>query len=189
MLNGRASCVVRGACFALVLIGCKERPRPADHSATSPQPIIADTPAAADQPAVVSQPGDTAQSPLADKLDDGSGFYIPRTRIDLGTIERDSIVAFSLLQPASIVKADYTGQERVTQCRERVATQDTLHLLCIDPVLGTVTIDGHFLVPRVEDGVQAPTADDDLVDAMVTVTRSGKVRHAQRHRFHWRDGE
>jgi len=168
-------------CSALLLAGCKERLRPADHSATPPQPIAADTPAAVHQAAV--------QPPIADKLDDGSGFYIPRTRIDLGTIDRDSIVAFSLLHLASIVKADYTGQEQVTHCRERVATQDTLHLLCIDHVLGTITIDGHFLVPRVEDAVLPPTADDDLVDAMVTVTRNGKVRYAQRHRFYWRDGE
>jgi hypothetical protein len=104
-------------------------------------------------------------------------------------MDGDSIVAFSLLHPASIVKADYTGHTRVTHCSEHVATQDTLHLLCIDPVLGTVTIDGHFIVPRVEDGVLAPTTDDDLVDAMVTVTHDGKVRYAQRHRFHWTNGE
>jgi hypothetical protein len=126
-------------------------------------------------------PGEPTTPPS--KLEDAEGFYVPRTRIDLGTIDRDSIVAFSLDAPASIVKADHTGQEQVTHCRERLATPDTLHLSCIDPVLGTVTIDGHFLVPRVEDGVLGPTADDDLVDAMVAVTRKGKVRYAQRHRF------
>jgi hypothetical protein len=114
--------------------------------------------------------------------------------MDLGTLERDSIVAFSLFPPASIVKADFTGQQRVTHCRERVATRDTLHLLCVDNYLGTVaietvTIDGHFLVPRVADGVLPNNAEDDLVDALVTVTRNGKVLFADRRRFRWLSGE
>jgi len=157
--------------------GCKERPQPPDDSAPRPQPTAGSTPVIGDSNAVSSM------------LSDAEGAYIPRTRIDLGTIDRDSIVAFSLDPGASITKADYTGQYRVTHCGERVATPDTLHLLCMDPVLGTVAIDGHFLVPRVEDGVLAPTPDDDLADVMVTVTRNGKVRYAQRHRFFWTYGE
>lgn len=125
----------------------------------------------------------------SNKLNDVEGFYLPRTRINLGTLDRDSIIAFSLDQPAVIVKADFTGKSQVTHCSERVATPDTLHLLCIDRVLGTITVDGHFLAPRVADGVVPKAIDDDLVDATVTVTRGTRVRYSQRHRFFWGWGE
>jgi len=109
-------------------------------------------------------------------------------------LERDSIVAFSLEQPAAIVKADFTGRQQVTHCQERVVAPDTLHLLCVNNVLGTVaketvTVDGHFLVPRAANGVRPNNPNDDLVDAMVTVRRNGKGLFAERRRFRWLTGE
>ena len=71
---------------------------------------------------------------------------------------------------------------------------DTLHLLCVNNVLGTVaketvTVDGHFLVPRAANGVRPNNPNDDLVDAMVTVRRNGKGLFAERRRFRWLTGE
>ena len=126
------------------------------------------------------------QRPAPQELSDGDGLYQPREPIILGT---DTITGFSLFPPGFVVPSNRTGGERPFDCSERMASQDTLHLRCVSPVLGTVTIDGHFLVRRVNTGIYETSDDEDAVAAMVTVRRAGRTLYAKRQRFGWLGGE
>jgi hypothetical protein len=155
--------VIAGLFWALA---CKQEPR-----ALTPREAAAELAARAKVPV---------------ELDDGDGLYQPREPIIIGT---DTITGFSLFPPGFVVPSNRSGGERPFDCSERVATQDTLHLRCVSPVLGTVTIDGHFLVRRGSNLIYVTRDQDVVVDAMVTVRRAGKTLYAKRQHFTWLGGD
>jgi len=97
----------------------------------------------------------------------------------------DQIGYVSIEDPATGVSHQYG------ECRDRVTTQDSLNLVCEVGPLGTVSIRGHFLVQRVENGIAVPHKGQDrsVADAVVNVVRGGVIVYSGRHQFFYQGGD
>ncbi len=114
------------------------------------------------------------------------GFYYPREPV---TVAEYHIEGLGLAPYPHVVWDSGGGQGAPEACSERLVVRDTLHLLCEVPAIGTVTIDGRFLVTRVAGGIVVKRvrgengAEVDVLDALVKVSRGGETLYSKRQRF------
>ena len=110
---------------------------------------------------------------------DATGHYLPGYSFP---VDRLRFTGF-ILRPEAIVTFNRTttGVEYPVYCDEARISADAVHLRCVDPQVGTVTVDGKFLTR-----LATKRPDTPVLSALVTVrTGSGEILYSARDSFVW----
>jgi hypothetical protein len=109
---------------------------------------------------------------------EAEGSYVPGYRF---TVANFRFAGFELRPQQRVRLARSVGSAEFAPCSEVRVTAEALHLRCEHPQLGTITIDGRFLVRTVTSRLDVP-----VVSAVVTVRGPNReVLYSARDSFEW----
>jgi hypothetical protein len=110
---------------------------------------------------------------------DAEGYYVPGYRFQ---VDRFRFVRLTLRPDAVATFAEAgTGTEYAAYCDDARITPTVVHLRCDFRQVGTVTVEGRFLVRLATQRLDAP-----VLSAVVTVrSGSGEVLYSARDSFAW----